>query len=384
MSLLKKFEHCQLGSYSNYNCTPREPKWFFGKGSQQKMFLEADRSGHEFFVAEQILIPTTGKPSLQYASFDTIDSFLLYEKMFEDKTFFELIRENTHCKEYYDIDEFEDWGSIREVIVELLRLRQKFFESDLCPILPNDRHFIREDVRFDQLFITEACNGNKLSLHVIIDQPTFFQHSDDLQHFMVKFNEFIGTQASRFKLDLSVYRRNSLMRTLDSAKVMDMKRKLKRWGYCKKIKDKRKFYCTYHEKYVYKDGSSIPMHAEIRVTRNQVQSKPVTQLPKLNDVETYNVCRLIVKTLKASRSELYDDWFRVGAGLNNILNGSEEGLDLFIEFSRKCPEKFDLGACEELWKNFSQSNDSRNKKITLGTLMYMYNCDKVRVRCTLV
>ena len=145
----------------NVTKQPIEPTVFYGTGSQNKMFENANKFNHKFFIAEQILFGD--KPSYQYMSFKNIDDFIKFDKQFKSKSFYELIRDNTPVNEYYDIDaKVQDWKSADELIVEFLNLRRNFLKSNFCPIVDNSMYFVNTKIRYDELYITEACNDKKL------------------------------------------------------------------------------------------------------------------------------------------------------------------------------------------------------------------------------
>jgi len=337
--------------------------WFSGKGAQNKMYENADRIGHTFYIAEQIILGE--RLTYRYRSFTNIQTFIAYDSRFENKSFFELLRDGQPVKEYYDFDaKIEDWNDkgdpIIKILCEFLRLREGFVKSKPCPIKIGSR-------RFDELVITEACNGTKLSLHVIVKNDYYFENSSDLKYYMRKFDEYIKQTDSKFQLDMSVYNRNSLMRIVDSSKATDMSRILKPYSFCKKKKDKQEFYCGYH------DGNN---QVSFDIKRPESTSpKSRDSFPQLTDEESLKTCALIVKTLKKERASEYDTWLTIGRGLHNVLNGSIQGLDLFLEFSSKCEEKYCERECKDIWDGFGRSGDC-DVKVTMGSLMYYYQLDK--------
>ena len=351
-----------------------KPKVFSGTGSQKKMFEYADKLNHEFFIAEQILFGD--KPSYQYMSFKNIDDFIKFDNEFKSKSFYELIRENMPVNEYYDIDaKVHEWNSEVELITEFLRLREKFFESELCPIHKDSRYFVNEFVVYDDLYITEACNDTKLSFHIIVKQGCHYKNTSDLQYFMSCFNQFIKTQDTKFQLDLSVYNKNSLMRCVNSCKINDANRVFRKYKFCKKIKDNKKFLCTNHDDYVYGDGTKTPNHVSVDIVRHEKPEDKIVFkiIERSTDYdERLAVCTHIINNIKPQRADGYHDWFRVCCGLHNSLQGTKDGFDLFIKFSQKSP-KFDRGACENLWKSLDPKHT--DNPITLATLAYFYNND---------
>ena len=79
-------------------------------------------------------------------------------------------------------------------------------------------------------------------------------------------------------------------------------------------------------------------------------------------VEAKNLVKLFTK----ERSSSYYSWYQVGKCLHNI---DYRLLGDWIEFSKKCPEKFKKGECEALWKKMKSSN------YTMATLHYFASKD---------
>lgn len=67
-----------------------------------------------------------------------------------------------------------------------------------------------------------------------------------------------------------------------------------------------------------------------------------------------NTAKSLVKLLSEKRARIYIDWIHVGWTLYNI---SPSLLPSFIEFSKKCPEKYESGCCEKIWESACTRND---------------------------
>ena len=67
-------------------------------------------------------------------------------------------------------------------------------------------------------------------------------------------------------------------------------------------------------------------------------------------------------------NETYQNWYTIGQAIYNILEGQEEGFQLFIDWSRSA-SNFDESYCEKLWKNMRFSNSG------IGTLIYQAKLD---------
>lgn len=77
----------------------------------------------------------------------------------------------------------------------------------------------------------------------------------------------------------------------------------------------------------------------------------------------------LVQLLSPERSTGHDDWMHVGWALFNITDGSQEGLDIWIQFSLQTPEH-GAARCIYEWNRM----DNR-RTITLGTLKYFARMD---------
>lgn len=79
--------------------------------------------------------------------------------------------------------------------------------------------------------------------------------------------------------------------------------------------------------------------------------------------------RLIIPILSPARADNYMDWMTIGWALFNISRGSDDGMDIWIDFSRQS-SKFNEPKCIYEWMHMED-----RKKITLGTLKYFAKTD---------
>ncbi|AYV84817.1 MAG: D5-like helicase-primase [Hyperionvirus sp.] len=71
--------------------------------------------------------------------------------------------------------------------------------------------------------------------------------------------------------------------------------------------------------------------------------------PNVPDVENDIIlARKLAGVMSKKRATDYQSWIRVGWALHNV---SHDLLDAFIDFSKKCAEKFDLKSCKKVWDN---------------------------------
>jgi P4 family phage/plasmid primase-like protien len=74
--------------------------------------------------------------------------------------------------------------------------------------------------------------------------------------------------------------------------------------------------------------------------------------------------RKLLAIISERRAEAYSDWMSVGWALYNISNGSEDGMMMWLDFSSRCPEKFDEAHCMTTWERMEPRN------MTIGTLRH--------------
>ena len=72
----------------------------------------------------------------------------------------------------------------------------------------------------------------------------------------------------------------------------------------------------------------------------------------------------LVRIISGDRANDFNEWMTVGWALYNISDGCKEGLDLWMDFSKKCPEKFEEKCCIYEW------NKMVKKDMTIGTLRH--------------
>ena len=101
--------------------------------------------------------------------------------------------------------------------------------------------------------------------------------------------------------------------------------------------------------------------------------KKVTNRDEIKYDETYEqqmaTAKELLEMLDVSRAESRDQWLEVGWILYSISKGSEDGLQLWIEFSQQCPDKFKLEVCLEEWARMYVGNFS------IGSLKHFAKID---------
>jgi len=97
------------------------------------------------------------------------------------------------------------------------------------------------------------------------------------------------------------------------------------------------------------------------------ERKPIN----LNVSEKFKLIQKLLPLLSDSRAEDHGDWIKVGWVINHETDGSEEGLELWLEFSSRCGEKYDEDACREFWDKM----EDKKGGVSMGTLHYYAKTD---------
>ncbi len=99
------------------------------------------------------------------------------------------------------------------------------------------------------------------------------------------------------------------------------------------------------------------------------QTKPQRIYEKTSQEENIKIASQLIPLLSVDRATDYTEWMTVGWALFNISDGSNDGYNLWLDFSRKCPEKFDETRCAYDWGKMQKSD------MTIATLKYYASID---------
>jgi len=97
--------------------------------------------------------------------------------------------------------------------------------------------------------------------------------------------------------------------------------------------------------------------AEIRTGRKRASQNSLT---KRNNVQAQQDITLleqggILEMISKNRADEFKEWYRIGQALYTVSLGGQEGLDLWIKFSKRS-NKFVEGECDVLWGKMKQNN----------------------------
>jgi len=107
----------------------------------------------------------------------------------------------------------------------------------------------------------------------------------------------------------------------------------------------------------------IDMECEIKGINNS-SSTQIDQLLPVNSEEEIRKAKFLVSLLADERAENYHDWMRVGWALYNT---DPSMIEVWIEFSKRCPEKFNEDVCRKKWKETQQRN---RRGLTIRSIQY--------------
>lgn len=105
-----------------------------------------------------------------------------------------------------------------------------------------------------------------------------------------------------------------------------------------------------------------------RQTRNSVE----INVSEKSQSENLEKVRKLLPLLSDARAADRNTWIQVGWIIYNACGPGKESLNLWIEFSKKCEDKFDLNACIREWSKMTPGN------LNLGTLFFYAGIDSPR------
>jgi P4 family phage/plasmid primase-like protien len=102
-------------------------------------------------------------------------------------------------------------------------------------------------------------------------------------------------------------------------------------------------------------------NSERKKSSKEFQSKTVT--------ENLAIAKQLLPMLSDFRTEDRNEWMTVGWVLYNISEASDEGMELWCDFSSRCEDQYNEAVCIHHWERMTK------KDLTLGTLRYYASVD---------
>ena len=117
----------------------------------------------------------------------------------------------------------------------------------------------------------------------------------------------------------------------------------------------------------FKNNLQSPLIQEIKERKPRVKKefKPIAIEKNIENIKK------LLPLLNDNRAEDHGDWLKVGWIIHSETDGCDEGLDLWLEFSARCVEKYDEEACRDLWDKIEDKRDG----VSMGTLHYYAKTD---------
>lgn len=264
--------------------------WFYGKNPQEKAFSDAKEQGNTFFVQMDVYFQDSDSQTKAYSSYKDVLSFWKATKDIpaEEKSFYEMIREDLPCKFYADLEWSLTWKSKEDVL-------SAFYKA--VDIVNNT---IDYNTDWDEVNITDASRPetNKGSLHIIHPEMYFSNLADQRRYWnaveieMKKNQElyFVETTNTNFIVktfvDFAVYTKNRAFRLVYSSKMKkgELERPLMPsiTVDAKNIND----FCITSQRNIPKDFVNVStLPADITIGKREMWKKELLQ----GIVESYNV-----------------------------------------------------------------------------------------------
>lgn len=109
-----------------------------------------------------------------------------------------------------------------------------------------------------------------------------------------------------------------------------------------------------------KQNLSYPLQTKLKTLKDTAQKSYIKESIEVE----LKYAEELLAMLDDSRAADYSDWMTIGWTLFCISEGTCEGLDIWLNFSKRCSEKFDESGCRYEWSKMVK------KEMTLGTLKY--------------
>lgn len=114
-----------------------------------------------------------------------------------------------------------------------------------------------------------------------------------------------------------------------------------------------------------KHGIVSPLKEKIRKERKSSVVDDVLSNPE----ENIKKAKILLNMLSDHRADDRNDWLSIGWILYNISDGSSEALELWCEFSSRCPDKYDESVCINFWDKMTKGT------LHMGTLCHYAKID---------
>ena len=117
------------------------------------------------------------------------------------------------------------------------------------------------------------------------------------------------------------------------------------------------------EEYEYNVKPNLPSLIKNNILPNY-EDNNIKPFRKLTIKENIEKAKELLPLISKDRSNDYNEWINIGFILYCITDGCKEGLDLWLNFSKLCEDKYNEAKCVYEWKKMTK------KGYTVGSLIY--------------
>lgn len=283
----------------------------------------------------------TTKCFYSYNNFDEFNEIQKKESK-ENRRWHEIIKENSPLVECYDLD--AKYNDKNERNLNMFNLYNEIGEDAMIEQFKHyrkefiERNYPQYDLSNEIYAISSCSNNKKFSIHIAIRNERYFQNSDKIKIFMRNFDKFLSHD-NKFILDLNIYNKNHAMRILENTKY-GQNRFLKKHRSCSNLDDKLFLFS-----YIQPDDKVFTIYDDIKPDLKIIEK--TLSFDKSTD---YNNMTILLPHIKDNIT--YSNWSLIGQVIYNISDGSNDGLEQFIEWSKKDYDDFDEDSVIKKWSTY--------------------------------
>ena len=279
-----------------------------------------------------------------FYSYDNFDEFNEIQKKEskENRRWHEIIKENSPLVECYDLD--AKYNDKNERNLNMFNLYNEIGEDAMIEQFKHyrkefiERNYPQYDLSNEIYAISSCSNNKKFSIHIAIRNERYFQNSDKIKIFMRNFDKFLSHD-NKFILDLNIYNKNHAMRILENTKY-GQNRFLKKHRSCSNLDDKLFLFS-----YVQPDDKVFTIYDDIKPDLKIIEK--TLSFDKSTD---YNNMTILLPHIKDNIN--YNNWSLIGQVIYNISNGSNDGLEQFIVWSKRDYDNFNEDSVIKTWSTY--------------------------------
>jgi len=358
-------------------------KYYENKGSQDLMFIE---NNHLPFKVAYSISYDGEETRMCYNAYESYEDFIQKIKgQPKEHMRWNELHSGGKVPECYDLD-----AGIKDVPKEsqskkdkqIKRLQQKMFQiykekgADyvINKFLQHRKDFIQDHCKkydnFEQkhgvkFAILTACDENKFSAHIVIRNGACFQDIEHLKDFMVKFHNYLIKDDVEFIFDKAIYSNHRAIRMLGMTKFKT-DRFLVRHSMSDGLDDKD--FLFWHVK----QGDKLYKRKITKKDYVENSEKPVSNFLENNSIDDYKEMTQLLNLVNSDCDE--KTWSTVAQYIYNTYNGSDEGLEKFVEWSKKNGyDEFNENNCISLWNSKSVNDSYGNGIYQLRSLAKEHN-----------